>query len=153
MLAAVPAHADWQTVIQKQADGTELAIMQGTAQYNFALYLLCRKDSQKHVLLQMGRTQQPIAELKAAHDMTLRIQTDAGEHSAIGLWIDYGTGQDILEFSNYYETNEIAAFIGSAKDIVTFVYDSPSLKVHDGAVSFADGAAEAAQKFNAFCPN
>ena len=153
LLAVAPAHAnDWQTFIVKDGDGSDLAVMQGTAQYNFALFLLCRKDGQKHVLLQMGNPETPIATLKAASDITFRIQTDAGEHASTGLWTGgYGTGKDLLEYSNFYETNDIANFIGEAKNIVTFVYDVPSLKVHEGAVAFAEGAAEAAKKFNDFC--
>jgi hypothetical protein len=152
--AAVPAHADWQTGIYEQADGSEMAVMQGTGQANFALYLYCKKDGEKHVLLQWGVPQTPVEKLKAAGDVTLTVKNDTGaEHKAAGQWPDYGGAGPILEYTNFYETNDIARDIGAAKDIVTFAYDSPSLKVHEGAVSFADGAARAAEDFLAFCPN
>lgn len=153
LLAAAPAHADWRTTIEKDGDGSDMAVMQGTAQYNFVVFLLCKKDSQKHVMLQWGDGKTPTPELKAANDLTLTIKTDEGVHTSTGLWSDYGTGHEILEYANFYETNEVADFIGRAKDTVTFIFDSPSLKVHDGVVSFADGGADAAAKFNAFCPN
>lgn len=152
ILAAAPAYADWQTTIQKDGDGSDMAVMQGTAQFKFVAYLLCKKDSQKHVMLQWGDGKTPTAELKAANDLTLTIKTDEGTHTSTGVWSDYGTGHEILEYANFYETNDIADFIGRAKDTVTFIFDSPSLKVHDGVVAFADGGADAAAKFNDFCP-
>jgi hypothetical protein len=152
LIAAAPARADWQTSIQKDGDGSDIAVMQGTAQFNFVAYLLCKKDSQKHVMLQWGDGKTPTPDLKAANDLTLTIKTDEGEQTSTGVWTDYGTGHEILEFANFFQTNEIADFIGRAKDTVTFIFDSPSLKVHDGVVAFADGAADAAAKFNDFCP-
>jgi hypothetical protein len=149
---AVPAHADWKTGIYPQADGSSLAVMQGTAQYDFALFLYCRDDGEKHVILRWGKSATPVAELKPAPDLAFTITTDAGAaHTATGLWADYGGPGDLLEYSNFFETDDIVRDIGQAKDIVTFIYDSPALKVHEGAVAFADGAAEAAQKFLAFC--
>jgi hypothetical protein len=152
LLIAAPARADWQTAIQKDGDGTDMAVMQGTAQYNFVAFLLCKKDGQKHVMLQWGDGKTTTPELKAATDVTLTIKTDEGVHTSTGVWSDYGTGHDILEYANLYEANDIADFIGRSKDIVTFAFDSPSLKIHDGVVAFADGAADAAAKFNDFCP-
>ncbi|MEJ0011333.1 MAG: hypothetical protein WDM94_01665 [Bauldia sp.] len=153
MLVAEPAHADWWTTIEKDGDGSDMAVMQGSAQYNFVAFLLCKKDSQKHVMLQWGDGKTPTPELKTTNDLTLTIKTDEGVHTSTGVWSDYGTGHEILEYANLYETNEIADFIGRSKDTVTFIFDSPSLKVHDGVVSFANGAADAAAKFTAFCPN
>jgi hypothetical protein len=152
-LLGAPAHADWQAGIVKDSDGADMAVMQGTGQYGFALYLYCRKDGEKHVILQWGNSETPADKLKAAPDLTLTVRTDAAEHKSNGIWPQYGGDKPILEYANFYETNDIARDVGAATDIVTFIYDSPSLKVHEGAVSFATGAPEAAKTFLDFCPN
>jgi hypothetical protein len=148
---AAPAHADWRTGIYKDGDDVDMAVMQGTGQYNFALLLYCRKDGEKHVILQWGKSETPPEKLKTATDLTLTIKTDDAEHKSTGLWNDYGSGQELLEYANFYDTNAVARDIGAAKDTVLFVYDAPSLKVHEGAVSLADGAPEAAKTFLDFC--
>jgi hypothetical protein len=152
-LFAAPAHADWQTGIYKDGDGADMAVMQGTGQYNFTLFLYCKKDGEKHVILQWGKSETPLEKLKTATDLTLAIKTDDAEHKSTALWNDYGSGQELLEYANFYDTNDVARDIGKAKDIVTFVYDAPSLKVHEGSVAFADGAPEAAKAFLDFCGN
>jgi hypothetical protein len=148
-----PAHADWQAGIYKDSDGADMAVMRGTGQYDFALFLYCKKDGEKHVILQWGNPQTPVDTLKSASDLTLTVKTDDADHTSNGTWPQYSGDKPILEYTNFYDTNAIARDIGAAKDIVTFVYDSPSLKVHEGAVSYADGAPEAAKTFLDFCPD
>jgi hypothetical protein len=150
-LLTLPAHADWQAGIYKDGDGADMAVMKGTGQYDFALFLYCKKDGEQHVLLQWGNEQTPVAKLKTANDVTLTVKTDDATHTSAGQWPQYGGDHPILEYSNIYDTVAIARDIGAAKDIVTFIYDSPSLKVHEGAVSYADGAPAAAKTFLDFC--
>ncbi|HVY20023.1 MAG TPA: hypothetical protein VHA70_08060 [Bauldia sp.] len=150
-LVTAPAHADWLAGIYKDGDGADMAVMQGTGQYDFKLFLYCKKDGEQHVILQWGTEQTPVEKLKAANDVTLTVKIDDTLHTSIGQWPDYGGDHPILEYSNVYDTVAIARDIAAAKDIVTFIYDSPSLKVHEGAVSYADGAATAAKTFLDFC--